>query len=163
MSRSEVVIRAAGSGDMGRLADALHALSRDIGDTHRATGDALAAACAGAVPACHGLLAEGEGGLAGAALVSPVFSTTQGAAGAYVSDLWVAAPWRGTGLGRRILGAAADLGRERWQARFLKLTVYADNAAARAFYDRLGFAVAERDRSCLLSPAGFDRLLEEVA
>ena len=161
MSASEAAIRVAGEGDMGRLATALEALSQDLGDTHRAGEAELAAACLGRPPACHGLLAEMGGDVAGVALVSPVFSTTQGAAGAYVSDLWVAGPWRGAGLGRRLLAAAAALARDRWQGRFLRLTVHADNSEAHAFYGRLGFTVAERDRLCLISGGDFDRLLEE--
>ena len=154
------MIRVVGAGDMARLSAALAALSADLGDTHRTTEAALAVACLGPSPACHGLLAEARGDVAGAALMSPVFSTTQGAAGGYVSDLWVAPGWRGAGLGRRLLAGAAALAASRWQARFLRLTVYSGNAGARAFYGRLGFELAERERTCLLSGAEFDRLAE---
>lgn len=147
---------------MPDLARALEALSTHMGDTHRATEEALARACLGAFPACHGFLARSGTDVAGAALVSPVFSTTRGAPGAYVSDLWVADEFRGRGLGRRLLCVAGEFAARNWRARFLKLTVYAENAGARAFYERLGFEVAERDRACLLGDAGFDDLMGEA-
>jgi len=162
MSASETLwIAPAGAGDMGDLARALEALSAGMGDIHHATEAVLARACLGPDPACCGFLARAGAELAGAALASPVFSTTFGAAGAYVSDLWVAEGFRGRGLGRRLLRRVAEHAAERWQARFLKLTVYAENAGARAFYERLGFEVAERDRACLLGGEALDRLMGE--
>ena len=163
MSPSEPLrIAPAGPGDMACLARALEALSADLGDTHRAREEVLARACLGPHPACHGVVARAGADLVGAALASPVFSTTYGAAGVYVSDLWVSETARGQGLGRQLLQSVAGFARERWQARFLKLTVYDENAGARAFYDRLGFGVAERDLTCLLGPPAFDTLLGET-
>ncbi|KZY47523.1 hypothetical protein A3731_29740 [Roseovarius sp. HI0049] len=147
---------------MADLARSLEALSAHMGDTHRATEDVLARACLGDWPVCHGLLARHRGAVVGAALVSPIFSTTLGAAGGYVSDLWVSETARGQGLGRSLLRAVAGFARETWQARFLKLTVYAENTAARAFYDRLGFDMAGRDRTCLLRAEAFDDLLGDL-
>lgn len=155
----EIEIIRAGPADMERLSAALEHLSADLGDRHRAGANDLAAACGGANPACHGFLALlRDGTVIGAALVSPLYSTTRGAAGVYVSDLWVAPATRGSGLGRRLLGAVARFGAGRWQARFLKLTVYAENAEARVFYERLGFRPADRDLSCLLGGDQFDEL-----
>ncbi len=159
MSGSDIGIAPAGPADMDALAAALAALSDDLGDPHRATPDALARACLGSDPVCHGLVARAGTDLAGAALVSAVFSTTQGAAGAYVSDLWVAGAHRGRGLGRTLLRQAAALGARRWQARFLKLAVYTDNARALDFYTRLGFRPAAHERSFLLMPPAFDALM----
>ncbi len=132
-------IRRAGADDLGALDAGLRALSADLGHDHRAGIAALAEAGLGEHPAFIGLLAEAEGELAGVALLSPLFSTTRGAAGVHVSDLWVAEGWRGQGLGARLLAAARDEGRARWGAGFLRLGVATDNARARAFYDRLGF------------------------
>ena len=160
MSLSETIgISRVGPEDILDLAIALEALSSDMGDTHRATAEVLTRACLGDAPACHGLLAREGGAVLGAALASPVFSTTCGAAGVYVSDLWVADTARGTGLGRTLLRAVADFAVHRWQARFMKLTVYEENTSARAFYDRLGFDMAERDLTCLLTADAFDDLL----
>jgi len=164
MSGSEALrIAPAGAADMTDLARALGALSADLGDAHGAGEDELARACLGPAPACHGFLARAGREVAGAALVSPVFSTTRGGAGAYVSDLWVAQARRGQGVGRALLGAVARAAGDLWGARFVKLTVYDDNPAARAFYERLGFAMALRDRTCLLGGDAFDRILGEPA
>jgi ribosomal protein S18 acetylase RimI-like enzyme len=137
-----VTISPATAADIGALDAALRRLSADMGDTHRASQDMLAAALSGPDPASHALLARDAGAadqVAGATLFAPLFSTTRGMAGAYVSDLWVAPEWRGTGLGVMLLAAVRDHAARRWGAAFLRLGVYADNARARAFYDRLGF------------------------
>jgi len=121
-----------------------------------------ARACLGPAPACHGLLAREGADLAGAALISPLFSTTQGMAGGYLSDLWVAQRWRGRGLGQRLLAAAARLAARRWDARFLKLAVYDDNPRAAAFYAGLGFAPRARERAWLLPAPGFADLVGDA-
>jgi ribosomal protein S18 acetylase RimI-like enzyme len=115
---------------------ALSALADDLGDTHAATPDALVAACFEPIGVAFARLAEAAGGVEGVAPASPAFSTTIGGAGVYVSDLWVARPRRGSGLGRKLLQEAARHDGERWGARFVKLAVYSDNAAAAAFYER---------------------------
>ncbi len=132
-------IRVAGPADLPALDAGLRALSELLGHTHRAGPADLAAAGFGPHPAFVGLLAEDGPDLAGVALLSPLFSTTRGSAGVYVSDLWVAAPWRGRRLGERLLAAARNEAAARWGARFLRLGVALDNPRARAFYDRLGF------------------------
>ena len=152
-------IRPAGPGDMPALHRALCRLSDDLGDAHRADVAALDRACAGPAPAAYGFLAGP--GPEGAALASPLFSTTRGVAGVYVSDLWVADGRRGTGLGRRLLAHVARFGAGRWGAGFLKLSVYAENADALAFYDRLGFDRADRDRTLLLGGDAFDTLMRD--
>lgn len=144
---------------VGALAWALEQLSADLGDTYRADPGTLASACLGPNAPCRGLIARGAGKTIGASLISPVFSTIYGSTGMYVSDLWVAADARGSGLGHKLIGAAARLGADVWQAKFLKLTVYADNASAARFYNRLGFNMAERDRSCLLDGSEFAHLI----
>ncbi|MDJ0627570.1 MAG: GNAT family N-acetyltransferase [Rhodobacter sp.] len=143
---------------MALLSLALEKLSDDLGDRHHAGADDLAVACHGPHPGCHGFLAVTGGVPVGAALVSPVFSTTKGTMGVYVSDLWVTATLRGKGLGRRLLREVAMFGADRWSATFLKLTVYADNAQAREFYEYLGFRIAEKDQSFLLAGAELDAL-----
>ena len=153
-----MVIRKAELDDAPRLNAALRRLSADIGDRHRATDDDLRRAGFGPVPSFTALLAEAEGEVVGVALVSPVFSTTKGAPGAFVSDLWVAETARGTGLGRRLLGAVAEMARADWGAAYLKLSVYHDNPSARAVYARLGFAALEGEITMILGAPELDRL-----
>ena len=163
-------IRPAGPADIGTLDAGLRALSVALGHDHRAGIAELTEAGFGREPAFVGLLAEvraeptsteagaegvAEAGaeLAGVALISPLFSTTRGAAGVYVSDLWVAADWRGRRLGVRLLAASRDEGARRWGARFLRLGVGAQNAAARGFYARLGFTATTDETMMTLTGA----------
>ncbi|WP_113912219.1 GNAT family N-acetyltransferase [Roseovarius dicentrarchi] len=127
----------------------LRHLSDHLGDAHRADADALGAALFGPQPFALGLMAaDGTGAL----LAMPMFSTIHGGPGVYVSDLWVAEAARGSGMGRRLLSAA--LNQTIWGTpRFLKLTVYSDNPAARAVYDRLGFQPQDADTVMLLEGA----------
>lgn len=155
-----VEITPVGTDTLPALDQALRQLSADLGDTHCATPSALSAALFGPVPACYGLLAmdaEGETPLA-VALYSPVMSTTLGAPGAYVSDLWVSGQARGQALGPQMLAAVADRAEARWGAQFLKLVNYDDNPRARRFYTRLGFQELPGETAMFLSGAPLDCL-----
>jgi GNAT superfamily N-acetyltransferase len=151
-------IRLAGASDMARLNAAMRALSEGLGDPHRATDDDLRRAGFGPHPAFYALLAEDGEVLIGAAIVSPVFSTTRGMAGAYVSDLWVAESRRGKRLGARLLAAARDEGRRLWGAGYLRVPVYNDNPRAQAFYARLGFAPSDDETIVVLDGAALAAL-----
>ncbi len=125
------------SPDPALVAAALRALARDMGDPYRMADAVLAQALASG--ACAAVLAEEEGRAVGVALYAPFPSTTRGLIGAFVTDLWVDAGQRGTGLGRHLLAAVRDQMAARWGGSFLRLNYYADNPGAAAFYDRLGF------------------------
>ncbi len=159
---SEVRIRTAGRADAARLNDALAKLSEDLGDDHLATDETLAAACSGEGSAVRAVLAETGEDIVGAALYSPVFSTRRGAAGLYVSDLWVASHRRGDRLGKRLLQEAARDAGVRWDARFLRLAVYHDNIRARRFYERIGFTEEIEERLMLLDQQHFVSLMDEA-
>lgn len=152
-------IRLAGPADIAALDTALRQLSADLGDDHKATLEALAAACHGPAAFAAALLAEDATGVVGAALFAPAFSTTLGTPGAVVSDLWVAATKRGTGLGRRLLAEVARQSQTRWNAGYLRITAYADSTGARAFYRRAGFAFRDADRNAILTGDGFRALI----
>lgn len=158
-----ITIRRAEVADAARLNAALRALSAELGDHHRATDAALAAAGFGPAPAFGALLAlrdEAAAGaaVAGAAVFSPLYSTTRGAAGAYVSDLWVAADVRGSGLGPRLIAAVRDEARGRWGARFIRLAVYGDNVRALTFYERIGFAARAGEVAMILEGAALEAI-----
>lgn len=135
----------------------LRALAQDLKDPFHATAERVEHALFGAQSFAFALLAAGRG----IALCSPIFSTFQGAALVFVSDLWVAGSARGQGLGRALLAAAAREGQARWQANALRLTVYDDNAQAIAFYHRMGFTLREKDRIAALTGAPFAALMGE--
>lgn len=153
-----IEIRVAGAGDVALLDAALRALSDDLGDMHRATVEDLRAAGFGARPAFRALLAIQENRAVGVALFSPLFSTTRGVPGAYVSDLWVAGSARGTGLGQRLLAAVRDESRALWGAGFIRLAVHQDNTRALAFYRGLGFAPPPGETSLVVAGADLDRI-----
>ncbi|MCG6856976.1 MAG: GNAT family N-acetyltransferase [Salaquimonas sp.] len=155
---TEITIRRAGANDVERLNEALRSLSDDIGDSHGGTPELLVQAGFGDHPAFRAMLAEARDDIVGAALYSPVFSTVRAGAGAYVSDLWIAAEARGQGLGRKLLAAVADDARTVWNACFVKLAVYDGNRKARAFYDRLGFAASTGETTLTLDESGLAAL-----
>lgn len=142
---TEISINPASEADAARLNEALARLSAEIGDRHLASVEDLLRHGFGPSPAFRALLAERAEEVVGAAIFSPVFSTTRAASGLYVSDLWVAAEARGLGLGRRLLASAHAHAAGEWGAAYLKLAVYEDNPAAQAFYARLGFTPDTRE------------------
>ena len=148
--------------DLALLDQALRALSADLGDEHLAGPDLLGKALFSDCPSAHALLALEGGQLRGAALFSPTFSTVRGAAGVYVSDLWVDASARGLGLGRRILAAVGARAGALWAADWLTLAVYDHSTASRRFYDRLGFAPQSGATVMKLGPEGLQRLMKDA-
>jgi len=82
------------------------------------------------------LIAELDGEPAGFALFFPTYSTWEGRSGIHLEDLFVAAPARGQGLGRKLMAALAALAVARGYAR-LELSVLHWNPA-REFYHHLG-------------------------
>lgn len=140
------------------LQSALEALSKELGDIHRTDAETMGNALFGPSPACFALLAQSGANPAGAALYSPVMSTTMGGPGAFVSDLWVAPGARGQALGPRLLTHAARHAAVTWQARFLWLISYNDNFRSLAFYDRLGFRARNGETRLSLTGQSFDNL-----
>ncbi len=149
----EITIAPVACKDVTLLHQALTQLSHDLGDTHMASVSALEAAGFGAMPAWRALLALQNGAPVGALLASPLFSTTRGGLGLFVSDLWVDAGLRNQRLGQRLLAQAL----REWSPVFVKLSVYAGNDAAQGFYTRAGFD-AQDDTNMILQGAALDRL-----
>jgi GNAT superfamily N-acetyltransferase len=146
--------------DLTLLDAALRQLSADLGDAHSAGLDALRAGLTGEIPAAFGLLAL-EDDLIGAALFGPMFSTVRGAAGVYVSDLWVTEAARGKGLGRALLSQVARRAGTLWRAEWMMLAVYAHTPASRRFYERLGFEAQDQVTQMRLPQAAMRRLMGE--
>jgi GNAT superfamily N-acetyltransferase len=141
---------------------ALRQLAVDLGDDYRSDMATLEAALCEPGAGCFALLASRDGRPMGAALAAPVFSTTRGGAGLFVSDLWVAQDARGQGLARRLLAKTLQEGAHRNTGRFLKLTVYHDTLGARAVYDRLGFSASADETNMFLTGAALETLKETV-
>jgi len=158
----KVTIRPVEDADLPMLDRALRALSGDLGDTHRAHVEALRRAGFGPCPAFHAMLAIGRDTARGAVMFSPVFSTVRGMPGLYISDLWVSADARGSGLGRRLLAEASARAGALWGAGYLRLDVYNSSPDAIGFYRKLGLAPMEGQRTLALLDAGFAQLKGEA-
>ena len=107
-------------------------------DAVRATEQDLARALFGPSPAASCHLAVGDDGeVVGFALWYPTYSTWTGQQGLWLEDLFVRQSARGTGLGRALLQALAQVCVERGWSRF-EWWVLDWNAPAIGFYRSLG-------------------------
>jgi GNAT superfamily N-acetyltransferase len=106
----------------------------DLGD---ATRERVARFALGPPPCRTVLLAEGPGGPEGFIALQEIVWMDDGAPALWVSDLYVEPSSRGAGLGRDLIVAAQAEVAARGGRR-LVFTVWDRNAAARAFYARLG-------------------------
>jgi GNAT superfamily N-acetyltransferase len=135
---TEVILRRAGAADVPAIHALLAELAAHDGAVLRATEADLRHLGFGAEPRFRAILAEGGGQALGLALYYPEISTLRGRVGIRIEDLYVVQAARGLGLGRRLLARVMDDAQD-WGAAYLTLTVDRANAAARAFYGRLGF------------------------
>jgi len=124
--------------------DRIHQLVRDLAeyersaDQVRATADQLRTALFGPSPAVYALVAEGPGGeVVGFALWFLNYSTWEGVHGIYLEDLYVEPASRGSGLGKALLTALAEIAVQRAYARF-EWWVLDWNRPSIEFYRRLG-------------------------
>ncbi|WP_349365757.1 MAG: GNAT family N-acetyltransferase [Nitratireductor rhodophyticola] len=108
------------------------------------------------------LIAEANGAFAGLSLFFPVFSTWLGKPGVYVQDLYVSPEARGRGAGEALLAATAAWSQQRGGV-YLRLSVYADNHNAKAFYARLGIGWNENEHAHAAYGATFEALASRQA
>jgi GNAT superfamily N-acetyltransferase len=119
-----------------RLVHDLAAYERAAHECHLTT-DQLHAALFGAHPALYGHVALGGDEVVGFALWFLNFSTWNGVHGIYLEDLYVRPEHRGTGLGRALLAALAEVCVERGYSR-LEWWVLDWNEPSIGFYKSLG-------------------------
>ena len=146
---TEIVIAPVTETEIHQLDVALRALSSEMGDRHVATVATLKAAFAQEHPAFHALLASRASEVVGVIVWTPVFSTTRGGGGLFVSDLWVASTVRGQGIGNKLLARAVSDAENSSGACFLKLAVHRTNPDAYAYYTHVGFN-EETDMSTMI-------------
>jgi GNAT superfamily N-acetyltransferase len=108
-----------------------------LADEAVATAADLEMALFGPRPAAEVAIAECDGRPAGFALFFVSFSTFVGKPGLYLEDLFVRPPFRGRGVGRRLMTHLARLAVERGYGRF-EWSVLDWNTPAIDFYRRLG-------------------------
>ncbi len=142
----EQLIRPAESADVPVLLQLVRELAEyeREPDAVEATEDMLAEALFGPAPtaSCHVALDTG-GDVVGFALWYVTFSTWTGRPGMWLEDLFVRPQARGTGLGKALLQALADVCVDRGWTRF-EWWVLDWNEPARGFYRSLG-AVAQEE------------------
>ncbi len=150
---NSLTLRKATRADADTIADAVYALARASGESHKSTASAEDFVRHGFsdAPAFQALIAERKGKAVGLSLWFLTFSSFRGDQGVYVSDLYVDDSERGTGLGKRLLKETARLGKEAG-ATHLRLSVTDTNSNARAFYERLG--LKHRDDECIYQASG---------
>jgi GNAT superfamily N-acetyltransferase len=95
----------------------------------------LAVALFGAEVVAAAIVAEIGGVPAGFALYYPTYSTITGRSGIHLEDLYVAAEFRGAGVGQELLARLAELARARGGR--LEWWVLRTNESALRFYRRL--------------------------
>ncbi|WP_417665080.1 GNAT family N-acetyltransferase [Pseudidiomarina sp.] len=145
-----ITIRLATADDAPKLQQMIVQLAEGLGQSEDILSNAQNLAEIGLtqVPGFHAHIAVDTDTDQGVGLVFffPEYSTWRGHAGVYIQDLYVDASQRGTGLGKKLLQAAARTGQQ-WQAKHLRLAVDYDNQAGRDFYTHVGFS--EQPHYCI--------------
>ena len=156
MDETDIIIRKANPADAGIITSLVHRLARATGEEDKvsSTTDDFLRFGFGTQPAFHTLLAEQDGSPVGLSLWFYNFSTWRGSMGVFLQDLYVDSELRGSGLGRRLLAATAQIGVADG-ATHLRLSVATDNAAARQFYQHLGFTLRDDERTYQISDEVF--------
>lgn len=138
----------------------LRQLSREVGGGFEALADEAALTEFGpfGFNRFDALVADcGNRTLAGLCLYTWTFSGWRGKAGLFLEDLFVAQNWRKTGLGRKLVKAAAECEMPNG-AHFIKLEVASDNYTAMKFYRRAGFTLHAEERLMILESAEMEGL-----
>lgn len=114
----------------------------------------------GASPKFRAVIAEWNGECAGYALFFPVYSTWQGRSAIFLEDLFVREPFRGKGIGKKLLAYVAKEAQEqncygvRWE-------VLDWNQLAVDFYESIGAKFRNEWRSMSISDERLQRLADE--
>jgi GNAT superfamily N-acetyltransferase len=123
-----------------------------------ATEEDLRDALFGPRPVAETLLAYADDLPAGFALYFETYSTFRGRRGIFLEDLYVEPPYRGAGIGKRLLAAVAKAAHDR--GGWLQWLVLDWNQPSIDFYRRLGAAKVEEWNSYRLDGDALVRLAE---
>ncbi|HZH43336.1 MAG TPA: GNAT family N-acetyltransferase [Lysobacter sp.] len=140
-----VRIRRAVPQDVPRLLALMRALAtyEDCAAALNADEASLSRDGFGAVPRYAALLAEVDADVAGYVTYTTGYSIWAARTTLLVDDVFVADGYRGLGIGRELMAAVGRICVEDGHA-FARWTVEVDNAAAIAFYERLGARVSAK-------------------
>ena len=132
-------VREARSSDVERIRELITELAdyeRSV-DSVKVSSEQLHSALFASQPTVYALVAEAGDEVVGFALYFLNFSTWEGVPGIYLEDLFVRPEHRGSGLGKALLQALAEIAVSRGYARF-EWSVLNWNQPAIDFYRRLG-------------------------
>ena len=135
------MIRPAVPGDIAALLPLVQGLAAHHADTLQANAATLFRDLFGTPPWMQALVADEIGTLAGYAALLPLARLQRGERGMDLHHLFVAEPFRGQGLGRALVQAALTHAKA-LDCCYLTVSAHAENAAARAYYPKLGFHAA---------------------
>jgi GNAT superfamily N-acetyltransferase len=106
------------------------------------------------------VVAEKGDGLVGFCLYSFVFSGWRGTCGLFIEDLYVEPQMRGSGLGKRLLGAAAEYEKDN-DIGYMKLEASLENETAVQFYRKNGFYNFEGEAIMVLEQPDMIKLRDQ--
>jgi len=132
------LVRAARRKDIPALVAMIAALAAHHGDASTIDETRLERDAFCATPWIQFLVAECASEVVGFAALRPFYSAPQGQRAMELHNLYVAPSWRGRAVGRGLVNAALQHARSRG-CRSFSVGTATDNAAARAFYQHLGF------------------------
>lgn len=132
-----IVVRDAQRNDIADLVRLIGQLAAFHGDTSTTDAATLERDAFGADRWIEAVVGEHDGEVIAYALLCPVYRAQFGQRGIDLHHLFVAAPWRGKGVGRRMIDAVARRARALGCA-YMVVGTAADNVAAHRFYDGLG-------------------------
>jgi GNAT superfamily N-acetyltransferase len=156
-----ITIRAARPEDADQVAAMARALSLSDGSRpSRFSAEAFRRDGFGAAPAFSALVAELDGELVGYAVYYPGYDTDSATAGIYLADLYVAAPARRRGVGRALIAAVAEAGRQAG-GRWMFWSVLKRNRPGRRFYRTVATELKDVI-VCAAFGRNFDRLADRA-
>jgi len=132
------LVRCARKTDAERIVEMAGKLARHHGDIPTLTADALIRDISGENPWVYVLVAEADGELAGYVALCRLIRLQFGLRGMDIHHLFTEAPFRGRGVGHRLVEISKITARA-LSCSYLTVGTHPDNLKAQAFYEALGF------------------------
>ena len=136
-----IAARPARPDDATELVAMINQLATHHGDVGAMDVAAINRDAFGATPWISVLVAEGEAGLAGYAILCPLYRAQFGSRGMDMHHLYVSPQYRGAKIGRGLVEAAVAHARDQ-ECSYLTVGTHRDNVDAQQFYLGAGFAPA---------------------
>jgi GNAT superfamily N-acetyltransferase len=154
-----IVIRAATVDDAAAVHEMVLNMAEDmnVADRVSSTVSDFDQAMSGDHPAIHVFIAEKNTRAVGMIIFFLSFSTWRGAPGVYISDVYLTQDFRGTGLGKKLVGDVVCWGAKRG-ADHMRLAVDPKNDIAQSFYKGIGMSFCSDEMIFQISGTDFRKL-----